>query len=123
MDRSLRHSHELQVPGLSVSDKGSKPEILSMIVHTTAALTRLKLVWHDRSISLSSKIGLMRSLSHPSSFMLVNQGPSRQNFKEEYEPWKLGATARYLVSHTKTTLPARKSVPRSSKQSDHTKTP
>ena len=29
---------------------------------TTAALTRLKPVWNDRSISLSSKIRLMRSL-------------------------------------------------------------
>ena len=31
-------------------------------VKTTAALTRLKSVWNDRSISLSSKIRLMRSL-------------------------------------------------------------
>ena len=31
-------------------------------VKTTAALTRLKSVWNDRSISLSSKILLMRSL-------------------------------------------------------------
>ena len=38
------------------SDEGSKPEILSRIAQTTAALTRLKPVWNDRSISLSSKI-------------------------------------------------------------------
>ena len=30
---------------------------------TTAALTRLKQVWNDRRIPLSSKIGLMRSLA------------------------------------------------------------
>ena len=41
---------------------GSKPEILSRIAQATAALTRLKPVWNDRSISLSSKIRLMRSL-------------------------------------------------------------
>ena len=35
-----------------VSDEGSKPEILSWIAHATAALTRLKPVWNDRSISL-----------------------------------------------------------------------
>ena len=32
-----------------------------------------------------------------------------------------GATARYYASHTKTMLPTRKSVSRSSGQSDHTK--
>ena len=31
--------------------EGSKPEVLSRIVQTTAALTRLKPVWNDRSIS------------------------------------------------------------------------
>ena len=45
--------------GSVITDDGSKPEILS---RTTAALTRLKPVWNDRSISLSSKIRLMRSL-------------------------------------------------------------
>ena len=48
--------------GSVVADKGSKPEILSRIAQTTAALTRLKPVWNDRSIYLSSKIQLMRSL-------------------------------------------------------------
>ena len=48
--------------GSGVTDEGSKPEILSRIVQTTAALTRLKTVWNNRSISLSSKIQLMRSL-------------------------------------------------------------
>ena len=31
--------------GSVISDKGSKPEILSRIAQTTAALTRLKSVW------------------------------------------------------------------------------
>ena len=42
--------------GSVITDEGSKPEILSKIAQTTAALTRLKPVWNDRSISLSSKI-------------------------------------------------------------------
>ena len=42
--------------------------------------------------------------------------------KEECRPWKWGATARYYASHTKTMLPTRKYVPRSSRRSDHTKT-
>ena len=48
--------------GSVITDEGSKPEILSRIAQTTAALTRLKPVWNDRCISLSSKIRLMRSL-------------------------------------------------------------
>ena len=48
--------------GSVISDEGSKPEILSRIAQTTAALTRLKPVWNDRSISLGSKIRLVRTL-------------------------------------------------------------
>ena len=53
---------KLQVPGLVSTDEGSKPEILSRIAQTTAALTRLKPVWIDKSISPNSKIRLKRSL-------------------------------------------------------------
>ena len=42
--------------GSVVTDEGSKPEILSRIAQTTAALTRLKPVWIYKSIFLSSKI-------------------------------------------------------------------
>ena len=49
--------------GSVITDEGSKPEILPRIAQTTAALTRLISVWNDRSISLSPKIRLMRSLS------------------------------------------------------------
>ena len=48
--------------GSAKTDEGSKPEILCSIAQTTAALTRMKPVWNDRSISLSSKIRLMHSL-------------------------------------------------------------
>ena len=73
--------------GSVITDEGSKPEILSRITQTTAALTRLKPVWNYRSISFSSKIQLA-PLSHPSSCMLVNHGPSQQSSKEGYKPWK-----------------------------------
>ena len=56
------------------------------------------------------------------SCVLVNHGPSQQSSKEDYKPWKLGATARYYASHRKTMLPTRKFVQRSSRQLDHTKT-
>ena len=48
--------------GSNVSDEGSKPEILSWMAPTTKALKWLKPVGNDRSISLSFKIRLMRSL-------------------------------------------------------------
>ena len=51
----------LKYLGSVITDEGSKPEILSTIAQTTTAPTRLKPVWNDRSISLSSKIRLMWS--------------------------------------------------------------
>ena len=48
--------------GSVITVVGSKLEILSMVAQTTAALTRLKPVWNDRSISFRSKIQLMHSL-------------------------------------------------------------
>ena len=39
-----------------ITDEGSKPEILSRIALATAALTRLKPVWIDKSISLMLQI-------------------------------------------------------------------
>ena len=58
--------------GPVLTDEGSKPKILSRIAQTTAALTRLKPIWIDKSISP----------------MLVNHGPSQHSSKKEYKPWK-----------------------------------
>ena len=54
-----RRSGELQ--GAIISNERSKPEILS-IAQTTAALSRLKIIWRDKNISLASKVKLMRML-------------------------------------------------------------
>ena len=48
--------------GSVITGKSSKPEIFFRIAQTTAALTTSKPVWNDKSISLSSKIRLMRCL-------------------------------------------------------------
>ena len=48
--------------GSVVTDEGSKQEILSRIAQTIGALTKLKTIWKDKNIPLSSKIRLMRSL-------------------------------------------------------------
>ena len=70
--------------GSVVSDKGSKPEILSRIAQTTAALTRLIPVWNDRGMSLNSKIPLMLSLV-TSIFLYA------------YESWTLTAELRRRI--------------------------
>ena len=57
--------------GSVITDEGSKPQMLSRIVQTTVTLTRLKPVWNDRSISLSSKICHMQKLGWPSTALLV----------------------------------------------------
>ena len=88
--------------GSVITDEGSKPEILSRISQTTAALTRLKPVWVDKVFLSAPRYDWCAPLSHRSSCMLVNHGPSQQRHKEEYELWKWGATARYCASHTKT---------------------
>ena len=108
--------------GSVITDEGSKSEILSRIAQTTAALTRLKPVWNDRSNSLSSKIRLMRSLVTSIFLYACESRTLTAEPKEEYKPWKWGTIAKYYASHTKTMLPTKKSVPRSSKQSDHMKT-
>ena len=56
--QKLESVTSLKYRGSVVSDDGSKPEILSRLAQTTAALTRLKPVWNDRSISLTSKTRL-----------------------------------------------------------------
>ena len=49
--------------GAIVSDEGSKPEVLSRIAQTTAAVTKLKVIWNDKSIAISSNVRLMHSLA------------------------------------------------------------
>ena len=48
--------------GSVVTDEGSKQEIMSRIAQTIGALTKLKAIWKDKNIALSSKIRLMGSL-------------------------------------------------------------
>ena len=47
--------------GAITSNEGSKPEILSRRAQT-AALSRLKIIWRHKNISLASKVKLMQTL-------------------------------------------------------------
>ena len=60
--QSFKYSHTNTSSNTSVlTDEGSKQEILSRIAQTTGALTKLKTIWKDKNIELSSKIRLMHS--------------------------------------------------------------
>ena len=49
----LEEVENLKYHGAIISNEGSKPEILSRIAQTTAALSRLKIIWSDKNISLA----------------------------------------------------------------------
>ena len=70
-----------------ITDEGSKPEILSRMAQTTAALTRLKPVWNE-SIYLSSEIHLMRSLVTSIFPCAYESWILSESSKEEYKLWK-----------------------------------
>ena len=74
--------------GSVLTNEGSKPEIISRISQSTAALLRLKPVWNDRSISLSSKIQLMRSLVTSIFLYACKSWTLTAELKKEYKPWK-----------------------------------
>ena len=62
-NKKLETVRSFKYPGAIVSDEGSKPELLSRIAQTTAAVTKLKVIWNDKNIAINSKIRLMRSLA------------------------------------------------------------
>ena len=72
--------------GSVITNEGSKPEIFSRIAKVTAALTRLKPVWNDRSISHSGKIQLMRSLVTFIFPYACESWTLTAGSKEEYNP-------------------------------------
>ena len=108
--------------GSVITDEGFKPELLSRIAQTSTALTRLKPVWNYRSISLSSKIRLMRSLVTSVFPFACESWIFTTELQRRIQAMEMRSYCRYYASHTKTMLPTRKSVPKSSRQSGHTKT-
>ena len=62
-NKKLENVRSFKYLGAIVSDEGSKPEVLSRIAQTTAAVTKLKVIWNDKNMAISSKIRLMRSLA------------------------------------------------------------
>ena len=62
--KKLKTVQSFKNMGAIVTDEGSMPEIRSMIAQTIAALTKLKIIWDDKNIDLSSKIRLLHSHGH-----------------------------------------------------------
>ena len=62
-NKKLETVRSFKYLGAIVSNEGSKPELLSRIAKTTAAMTKLEVSWNDKNIAISSKIRLMRSLA------------------------------------------------------------
>ena len=60
---TLEQVNSFKYLGSTISEKGSKPEILSRAAQTIAAMTKLQPIWKDRNITVTSKIRLMRSLA------------------------------------------------------------
>ena len=108
--------------GSVITDEGSNPEILSRIAQTTAALARLEPVWIDKSISLSSKIRLMRSLVTSIFLYACESWTLTAELQRRIQAMEMRCYRNTLQSHQKTMLPTRKSVLKSSRQLDHTKT-
>ena len=76
-------------------NEGSKPEILSRISQTTAAPSRLKIIWRDKNISLASYANLMRTLIL-STFLYTCDSRNRE---KDPSPWDdmLWETSEHLL--------------------------
>ena len=74
-NKKLETVRSFKYLGAIVSDEGSKPEVLSRIAQTTAAVTKLKVIWNNKNIAISSKIRLMGPWPCPYFCMHVKRGP------------------------------------------------
>ena len=108
-------SHKLQVPGLIYNWWGFQAWDTLQDTTGNSSIDKVEMTGVFLSVP---RYDLCAHLSHPSSCMHVNHGPSQQSSKEEYKPWKWGATARILHILYKDHV----AEPRSSRQLDHTKT-
>ena len=68
-NKKLETVRSFKYVGAIESNEGSRPEVLSRIAQTTAAVTRLKVIWKDKNIAIICKIRLMRSLPWPCPFL------------------------------------------------------
>ena len=100
-----------------ITDEGSNPETVSRKAQTTAALTRLTPVWKDMSISISSKIRLMRSLVTSIFVYTFKSWTLTAELQKRIQAMEMRYYRKILrISYKEEVLPG------SSRQSDDTKT-
>ena len=90
-DKRLEARSSGEFLGVNISNEGSKPGILSRIAQTTAAFSRLKIIWRDRNISLASylllKLRWCGRSSYPPSFMLLELDLDSRTREKDPSPW------------------------------------
>ena len=95
--------------------------IVVALSQATAALTRLKPIWIDKSIPLSSKIRLMCSLVTSIFLHACESWTLTAELQRRIQAMEMRCYRKILHISYKAMLPTRKSVPRSSRQLDHMK--
>ena len=88
--------------GAIISNEGSKPEILSRIAQTTAALSRLKMNGETRTSRLLLRLSWCGRSSYPPSFMPVRAGPWQQRSRAGSKPLRWDAIGGFWTFPTKT---------------------
>ena len=91
-----------------MTDEGSKQEILSRIAQTNGALTKLKTIWKDKNIALSSKIRLMRSLVISIFLYACETWILTAELEKKIQTTEMRCFRRLLASLTEITLQMRK---------------
>ena len=62
-NKKLETVRSFKYLGAIVPDEGSKSEVFSRTAQTTAAVTKLEVIWNDKNITISSKVRLMSTLA------------------------------------------------------------
>ena len=88
--------------GAVISNEGSKPEILSRIAQTTAALCRLKRYGGTRTSRLLLKLSWCGRSPYLPSFMPVRAGPWQQKSREGSKPLRWDAIGDFWIFPAKT---------------------
>ena len=100
--KKLETDNSFKKFGVNISER-SKLEVLAWIAQSTAALTKLKIIWQTKNISSGSKIKFMHSLCTP-----VNPGPSPLTSRDPLNPLRWDATIRSCTFLTDITLEMRR---------------
>ena len=108
-DQRLEEVENFKYLGEILSNEGSKPEILSRITQTTAALSILKIIWRDKNILLASKVKLMRTLILPTFLCVCDSWTLTSEIERRIQAlWNRDATGYFWTFPTKTMWRTRK---------------